>query len=115
MYLVDQPPKGTFTTPELARLAAYRAAVAAGFYTDWDGSASTTDTQELAWLSGTNYPFTTDERQRLDRLRADLAEGHYADDQPPAALAPEATPEPAAPETTPEAPAPGAPPDDLAR
>jgi hypothetical protein len=38
MYLVDQPPNSIFTESELARLAAYRAAVAAGFYTDWDGS-----------------------------------------------------------------------------
>ena len=88
MHLVEQPPKGTFTTAELARLAAYRAAVAAGFYTDWDGSAASTDTQVLAWLSGTEYPFTADERQRLDRLRMDLQEGRYADDQPAVSAAP---------------------------
>jgi hypothetical protein len=82
MYLVDQPHHSSFTAPELARLAAYRAAVAAGFYTDWDGSAATTDTEELAWLSGANHPFTADERQRLDRLRLNLSEGRYADDQP---------------------------------
>ena len=61
---------------------AYRAAVAAGFYTDWDGSAATTDRAELAWLSGVDYPFTADERERLDRLRQNLNEGRYADDQP---------------------------------
>jgi len=88
MFLVDQPPKGTFTEPELARLAAYRAAVAAGFYTDWDGSAATTDTDELKWLSGTDYPFTADERERLDRLREDFKQGRYADDQPAAPAAP---------------------------
>ncbi|HEY1297844.1 MAG TPA: hypothetical protein VGJ60_32600 [Chloroflexota bacterium] len=99
MHLVDQPPKGTFTTAELARLAAYRAAVAAGFYTDWDGSATTTDTEELAWLSGTNYPFTSDERERLDRLRTSLNEGGYADDRP-AAPPPPQQPAPQA-ETTP--------------
>jgi hypothetical protein len=38
MYLVDQSPNSTFTAAELARLTVYRAAVAAGFYTDWDGS-----------------------------------------------------------------------------
>ena len=84
MYLVDHSSHSTFTRSELARLAAYRAAVAAGFYTDWDGSATTTDREELAWLSGANYPFTADERQRLERLRIGLSEGQYADDQPPA-------------------------------
>ena len=85
MHLVDQPPKGTFTTAELARLAAYRAAVAAGFYTDWDGSAASTDVETLAWLTGTEYLFTADERQRLDRLRMELQAGQYADDRPAAA------------------------------
>ena len=101
MHLVEQPPNSTFTTAELARLAAYRAAVAAGFYTDWDGSAASTDTHALAWLSGTEYPFTADERQRLDRLRLDVCAGQYADDQPAVAAAPP----PPAPET----------PDELAR
>src|SRR5215472_6106887 len=90
MFLVDQPPKGTFTEPELARLAAYRAAVAAGFYTDWDGSAAATDTDELKWLSGTDYPFTREERERLDRLREDVEQGRYADDQPAAPAVPPA-------------------------
>jgi hypothetical protein len=67
----------------LARLGAYRAAVAAGFFSDWDGSAATTDTEYLAWLraDGEGYPFTSDERQALERLRAQLAEGGYADDR----------------------------------
>jgi hypothetical protein len=108
MHLVDQPPNGTFTPQELARLATYRAAVAAGFYTDWDGSAASTDTDELAWLGGSNYPFTADERQHLDRLREDVGAGRFADDQPAVAApavseAPvEATP---APDATPEDPA----------
>jgi hypothetical protein len=42
---------GTFTKRELERLIAYRAAVAAGFYTDQDGSADsaepTPDTADL--------------------------------------------------------------------
>ena len=38
MNLVELP-NGTFTKRELERLIAYRAAVAAGFYTDQDGSA----------------------------------------------------------------------------
>jgi hypothetical protein len=107
MHLVDQPPNSTFTTAELARLAAYRAAVAAGFYTDWDGSAATTDTQALAWLSGASYPFTTDERQRLDRLRISVSEGGYTDDQPPASPAAEATSSDGpSTDVSPEAPAP---------
>ena len=71
MQLVDKP-NSTFTTPELTRLAAYRAAVAAGFYSDWDGSATCTDTQVLALLlhaDGTSdrgvYPFTREEREHL--------------------------------------------------
>jgi hypothetical protein len=39
---------GTFTKRELERLIVYRAAVAAGFYTDQDGSADTADTAETA-------------------------------------------------------------------
>jgi hypothetical protein len=110
MYLVDQPPNGTFTTPELVRLAAYRAAVKAGFYTDWDGSASSTDTQALAGLGGSEYAFTADERQRLDRLRQDVAEGRYAEDQPAAApvVGPsddQAAEEPPESDATPEGPA----------
>jgi len=100
MHLVDQPPNSTFTPAEMARLEAYRAAVAAGFYTDWDGSAATTDTEALAWLSETNFPFTTDERQRLDRLRVILIEGGYADDRP---APPPPSPAPA--DETPEPPA----------
>jgi hypothetical protein len=80
----------TFTTQELARLAAYRAAVAAGFYTDWDGSTLELDTRVLAWLRhppdgavGEGYPFTAQERQRLEACRAALAAGRYADDLPP--------------------------------
>lgn len=93
MHLVDQPPKGTFTTAELARLAAYRAAVAAGFYTDWDGSAASTDMETLAWLTETEYLFTAEERQRLDRLRMELQAGQYADDRP--AATPETPDDPA--------------------
>ena len=92
MHLVEQP-NGTFTTQELERLAAYRAAVAAGFYSDWDGSDQATDTTVLAWLpraltaAGDEvYPFTLEERERLEQLKATVAEGvRYADDRPPAA------------------------------
>src|SRR2546428_11464290 len=42
MNLVELP-NGTFTKRELERLIVYRAAVAAGFYTDQDGSVDTAD------------------------------------------------------------------------
>lgn len=46
MNLVDyEYANGTFTKRELERLIAYRAAVAAGFYTDQDGSADPADTR----------------------------------------------------------------------
>jgi len=45
MNLVELP-NGTFTKRELERLIVYRAAVAAGFYTDQDGSADAADTAD---------------------------------------------------------------------
>ena|SRR5438874_5515368 len=88
MQLVDKP-NSTFTTPELTRLTAYWRAVAAGFYSDWDGSATCTDSQVLASLlradgasDGGTYPFTREERERLAQLRQTLAAGGYTDDQP---------------------------------
>lgn len=89
MTLVDNE-SSAFTSSELARLAMYRAAVAAGFYSDWDGSAMTTDTQALAWLSqphacGDPYPFTPDELVRLERARAAVAAGYYREDVAPRA------------------------------
>jgi hypothetical protein len=84
--MVDRQPSGTFTTQEIARLAAYRAAVAAGFYTDWDGSATETDTQTLAWLhddeSAGGYLFSAQEREHLEQMRLDLEQGGYAGDRP---------------------------------
>jgi hypothetical protein len=79
--MVDRQPTGTFTTQEIARLAAYRAAVIAGFYTDWDGSATETDTQMLAWLHEGGYPFSADEREHLVQMRMELAQGGYAEDR----------------------------------
>jgi hypothetical protein len=75
----------SFTSTELARLETYRAAVAAGFYSDWDGSAMTTDTKALAWLTqprGTSetYPFTPDELIRLEQARSAVAAGYYRED-----------------------------------
>jgi len=88
----------TFTKPEFERIEAYRAAVAAGFFTDWDGSAESTDTELLAWLRTAEgstdtaaYPFTADERQRLERVREAVAGGAYSDDLPP--VDSDATPE----------------------
>jgi hypothetical protein len=45
MTLVDRL-SSTFTEQELQRLIAYRAAVAAGFYNDWDGSPPPTPETE---------------------------------------------------------------------
>src|SRR5215471_14292579 len=94
-----EPAPGTFTTQELARLAIYRAAVAAGFYTDQLGAEDTEDighredseTMTLASLpapagsidSGA-YPFTQEERQHLEQLKVAVADdaGRYVDDRP---------------------------------
>jgi hypothetical protein len=104
MHLVERTDeKGSFTKQELARLTVYRAAVAAGFYTDWDGSADSTDTEALAGLqaesgstgAAVEYPFTQAERERLERCRAAVEAGYYTDDQPPvdASGAPDGTSE----------------------
>ena len=88
MYLVEDN-SSTFTSEELARLAAYRAAVVAGFYTDWDGSTSETDVEALAWLAhpregAAGYPFTPDELVRLEGCRNAVAAGYYSEDLPAA-------------------------------
>lgn len=89
MYLVERQPQSTFTTQELARLAAYRAAVQAGFYTDRDGTAASTDTWLLARLLRAQrpgaYPFTAEERRRLGALRKRVADGEFGEDRPPSA------------------------------
>jgi hypothetical protein len=86
MTMVDRQPTGTFTTQEIARLAAYRAAVTAGFFTDWDGSATETDTEIVAWLhdgeSSDGYRFSAQEREHLEQMRAELGRGGYAEDRP---------------------------------
>jgi hypothetical protein len=84
---------GTFTTRELERLAVYRAAVKAGFYSDWDGSASSPDIGVLGEVLGhadesgaqrpLGYSFNPDEQQRLERCREALVAGRYVDDLPP--------------------------------
>ena len=87
MTLVDNP-SSTFTNDELARLGAYRAAVTAGFYTDWDGTATCTDSDALAWLlqpgpSVADYPFTPDELARLERCRTAIDAGYYSEQLAP--------------------------------
>jgi hypothetical protein len=58
MELVERV-NGTFTKRELERLIAYRAAVAAGFYTDQDGSADTAEpTKDPAEAGATPEPPT---------------------------------------------------------
>jgi hypothetical protein len=83
MTVVDAG-SSTFTTHELTRLSAYRAAVAAGFYTDWDGSATSTDVDALAWLATAGdalggYPFTPHELAQLERGRTAVEAGYYTD------------------------------------
>ena len=92
MTLVDNPSSSTFTNSELARLAIYRAAVAAGFYTDWDGSATSTDTEALAWLASpgagsAGYPFTPAELAKLEGCKAAIAAGYYSEELPSAGRA----------------------------
>src|SRR5947207_13195700 len=88
MQLVDHPyttSTSTFTTADLARLAAYRAAMAAGFFSAWDGSAARTDTEMLACLprSGRErYPFTTGEPARCEQLHGRLTAGEPAHGAP---------------------------------
>jgi hypothetical protein len=85
----------TFTNEERARLRSYRRAIRAGFYSDWDGSASVTDTETLAWLGaprarqpeddakveneGAPFPFTPSEVARLERCRAMVNGGYYSE------------------------------------
>jgi hypothetical protein len=84
MSPVDPDPR-TFTNSELQRLAVYRAAIAAGFYTDWDGSAESTDVETLGSLlqpgsESQDYAFTPAERERLERYRASVVAGYYGED-----------------------------------
>ena len=81
----------TFTNDERARLRSYRRAIRAGFYSDWDGSASTTDSEMLAWLAARPerppeeelepepFPFTPSEVARLERCRAMVIGGYYSE------------------------------------
>jgi hypothetical protein len=94
MTLVDRA-YSTFNTQELERLAAYRGAVQAGVFSDWDGSAATVDSELLAWLLRPTepeaehgptdaYPFTPSELAQLERCRQAVAGGYYSEDEPSA-------------------------------
>jgi hypothetical protein len=81
---------GTLTTEQAFahRLAMYRAAVQAGFYTDWDGTSDALDPEPLAWLAAaaegtlaTEFPFTPEELERLTRCAEAIKAGAYADDR----------------------------------
>jgi hypothetical protein len=73
---------GTFTTHELERLRAYKGAVAAGIYSDWDGTSDAPDTEALAWLARqpVAYPFTVEELRRLDDCKTAIAAGYYSEE-----------------------------------
>ena len=73
-----------FTEAELARLAGYRNAVAAGFYTDACVIADTCDERDfrLDWLIDgcvEGYPFSHVELQRMATYKAAVAIGLYTD------------------------------------
>jgi len=78
-----------FTNDERVRLRSYRRAIRAGFYSDWDGSASATLTETLAWLAAQHerppeeevapFPFSPSEVARLERCRALVNGGYYSD------------------------------------
>jgi hypothetical protein len=81
MTLVDHG-FSTFTTHELERLRAYKGAVAAGIYSDWDGSTSAPDAETLAWLlhAPHAYPFTPEELRRLEDCKTAIAAGYYSEE-----------------------------------
>jgi hypothetical protein len=63
MDLVDRA-YSTFTNQELERLVAYRAAVAAGFYTDWEGVAETVDDGQQPPVTATDASATPEQPAR---------------------------------------------------
>jgi hypothetical protein len=78
-----------FTAQELSRLGSYRAAVAAGFYSEFPARARRTDTRLLQRLlqprpegvpDVPEYPFSPAELERLETCRAAVAHGYYSDD-----------------------------------
>jgi hypothetical protein len=77
----------TLTTQELERLAAYRGAVAAGIFSDWDGSTTALDTETLVRLleapaaaESESLPFTARELEQLERCRQAVAAGYYSEE-----------------------------------
>jgi hypothetical protein len=80
-----------FSAQERLRLETYRAAVAAGFYSEFPGRARRTDVRLLRRLlhprpegepSVPEYPFTQAELERLAACRGAIAHGYYSDDGP---------------------------------
>jgi hypothetical protein len=74
MNLVELP-TGTFTKRELERLIAYRAAVAAGFYTDQDGSADPADTNAVEAAQPADADETTDADEAAEAHPASVEAG----------------------------------------
>jgi hypothetical protein len=77
-----------FNARELTRLGTYRAAVAAGFYSEFPGHTRRTNARLLQRLlvprrdsepPVPEYPFTPAELERLEAARAAIAHGYYSD------------------------------------
>jgi hypothetical protein len=77
-----------FSAQEWRRLGTYRAAVAAGFYSEFPGPARRTSARLLQRLlhppagepGVPEYPFTEAELQHLAACRAAIAHGYYSDE-----------------------------------
>jgi hypothetical protein len=79
-----------FSPQERLRLGSYRAAVAAGFYSEFrPGRARRTDVRLLQRLLHAHpdgeptvpeYPFTEAELERMTACRAAIAHGYYSDE-----------------------------------
>ena len=76
-----------FSARERQRLGSYRAAVAAGFYSEFPGHTRRTSARLLQRLlnppegepSVPEYPFTQADLDRLTACRAAIAHGYYSD------------------------------------
>jgi hypothetical protein len=73
-----------FSTQERQRLASYRAAVRAGFYSEFPGRRRRTDVHLMQRLlrprpGAPEYPFSEPELERLAACRAAVARGFYSD------------------------------------
>ena len=73
----------TFSSREQQRLATYRAAVGAGFYSEFPRRSHRTDARLLQRLlhaspSVPDYPFSEAELQRLTACRAAVEHGYFS-------------------------------------